>query len=184
MPGTGRGTRAAGRPRPPRRPRRRRCRSCGRRPGSAARAGSRPRRATPSITGMPSCTVCATPANFSRSGFLDANSRARLSWPAASTLMPNRPLSRTAGSVRASLSKHTSISGGSSDSERDRVGGHPDRAFGRADGHDRDAGRQVAHHLPEAVGPDLLHRTTSRPVIPSSAWLDRVHTMRYSPRAR
>src|SRR3984885_15033550 len=40
------------------------------------------------------------------------------SWWAASTLTPNRPASRTMGSVRALFSKHTSARSGSSDSEQ------------------------------------------------------------------
>src|SRR6478672_8536998 len=67
---------------------------------------------------MPSCTVCATSANLACSGALEANSRARSSWPAASTLTPKRSVSRTTLSVRAVLSKHTSSSSGSSDSEQ------------------------------------------------------------------
>src|SRR4051794_21351274 len=64
---------------------------------------------------MPSCTVCATSANLPSS--LGAKRRARCSWPAASTLTPKRPARRTSGSVRAPLSKHTSTSTGSSESE-------------------------------------------------------------------
>ena len=70
------------------------------------------------------------------------------------------------GSVRAPLSKQTSTSTGSSDSERDRVGRHPLRAAWRVDGHDRHAGREVPHDGAEALGLDGPHLTTRVPYMP------------------
>ena len=105
-------------------------------------------------------------------GVLDANSRARSSWPAASTLTPKRRCSRTTRSVRAPLAKQTSASSGSSESEQTAFAVMPDRAVGAARRHDRDAGGEMAHHVAEALGLDGLHQpTVSVPYMPSSSWL-------------
>src|SRR5579884_4242670 len=58
------------------------------------------------------------PSSFSTCGSFDANSPASSSCSEVRMLTPNRWASRTMGSVRASLSKHTRTSGGSSDSEQ------------------------------------------------------------------
>ncbi len=87
-------------------------------PPSTSRSSRQPTQASvPSITGRPSWTVCGTPANLASSGALEANRRASSSWPAPSTLTPKRRVPRTTCSVRAPLSKPTSSSSGSSESD-------------------------------------------------------------------
>jgi hypothetical protein len=58
-----------------------------------------------------------TASNFSRPTRLDAKTVARSSCPARRTLTAKRPLARTAGNVRDRLSKQTSSSSGSSESD-------------------------------------------------------------------
>jgi hypothetical protein len=67
--------------------------------------------------GTPWSTVCVTARNFSAATRLEAKTRARSSCPSRSTLTAKRRASRTTGSVREALSKQTSSSTGSSDSE-------------------------------------------------------------------
>src|SRR5829696_2015161 len=86
-------------------------------------AGCRSRRSqasqasAPSRTGTPWASMWVTASNFSRATRLEAKTRARSSWPARSTLTAKRREPRTADSVREPLSKATSSSTGSSDSE-------------------------------------------------------------------
>ena len=61
--------------------------------------------------------MCVAASNFSRATRLEANTRASSSWPARRTLTANRRASRTAGSVREELSKQTSSSSGSSETD-------------------------------------------------------------------
>src|SRR3954454_5667646 len=71
----------------------------------------------PSSTGTPCASMWVAASNFSRATRLEANTRATSSWPARSTLTQKRRASRTAGSVRDVLSKQTSSSSGSSDTD-------------------------------------------------------------------
>src|SRR5437588_113314 len=68
------------------------------------------------MIGTPSSRWWSTVSSFSASGSFDANTPASCSCSAVNTFTPKRPASRTIGSVRASLAKHTSASSGSSDS--------------------------------------------------------------------
>ena len=72
----------------------------------------------PSIAGMPSRSLQATPAHFSATGALVAKARAIGSWPACRTLTPKRLAACTASRVREPRSRQASISIGSIESEQ------------------------------------------------------------------
>ena len=119
---------------------------------------------------MPSCTLCATSANFALVLGGEAPRQVLLAGgedvdAEAAGALDLRQRARAV--VEADEHEH-----GVERQRRDRVGRHPLRAAGRVDGHDRDAGREVAHDGAEALGLDGPHFTTRVPYIPSSSWLE------------
>src|SRR5215213_760765 len=86
-------------------------------PATSSRSSHTNHASAPSSTGTPCATVWVARANFSSATRFDAKTLATSCWPARSTLTAKRRDSRTTGSVRESLSKHTSSSTGSSESD-------------------------------------------------------------------
>ena len=92
-------------------------RSCGRRPGRSSRRSQTSQASASSSTGTP-WPVWSRPRRTSRSaGRLEANRRESSPWSARRMLTAKRRRSRDDGSVRDVLSKHTSSSSGSSESD-------------------------------------------------------------------
>ena len=109
----------------------------------------------PSITGMPSWTVCGTSANFASSGACEANSRARsllaggehVDAEALRARAPRAACARRCRSRRAAAAARAT-------SEQTALAVMPTGPRGRVDGHDRHAGGEVPHDGAEAVGVD------------------------------
>ena len=85
--------------------------------GAAARADRRPATQRAVEHGHAVGTSWVTVSNFSSRHALGGEHGARSAWPARSMLTAKRRASRSAGSVREALSKQTSSSSGSSDSD-------------------------------------------------------------------